>query len=93
MGYKLTKQQKREYAKKIDNLYRFCDNNHIDIIHNGNTFLFAIDGKKYVISNSIGRKEKEKGLIYIRASKLRVKDIYMALKSGFNLDGYGRIKD
>lgn len=55
MGYnrkwKPIKTKAREFAKEIDLIKDFCNENGIDYSHNMDSYYFALDGKKYRVSN------------------------------------------
>lgn len=96
-----SKTEKREYAEKMRAIEDFCDENGIDIAESGSCY-FILNGKKYRVSNhkSIHPESYYKFNqsaripdVDIRASRLRIVEIYNNLLNGFELDGRGNIKN
>lgn len=110
--FKPSKSAKREFAKKMEEVKEFCDNNNINYSNSMDSFYFTINGKHYRVSNHSVEKSnagaydskgeqvrelyhkngRESDTIYIHASKTRVKEIYINLQQGYELDGRGHRK-
>lgn len=98
--------QKREFAKKMDEIDEFCRKNGIDSSSSGDSYYFTIDGQDYRVSNHSpeasysnshgryhcfdGSGERDSDTVYINAGKTRIEQIYNDLKAGKKLDGNGR---
>lgn len=103
--WKPSKTQKREFAAKMQEIDRFCDEHDISQSFSSDSYYFEINGKYYRVSNHsvetsynnsggkyhcLGRLED---VTYIHAGKTRIMDIYDDLANGYTLDGRGnRIK-
>lgn len=110
--FKPSKSAKREFAKKMDEVKEFCDNNCISYSKSMDSFYFTINGKYYRVSNHsvessnagaydwkgeqlrelYHKNGRESDTIYIHASKTRIKEIYINLQRGYELDGRGHRK-
>lgn len=91
-GYWLhSKSEKKWYAQQMDWVGKFCKENNIERpVEDGATFIFELDGKKYIISNSyIDKHFRKKDTHYIYASPTRLIEIYTDLKDGHMLDSRG----
>ena len=110
--FKPSKTQKRAFAKKMDEVKEFCDENCINYSKAMDSFYFTINGKHYRVSNHsvessnagafdwkgeqlrelYHKNGRESDTIYIHASKTRIKEIYINLQRGYELDGRGHRK-
>lgn len=111
-NFKPSKSAKREFARKMDEIREFCDDNCISYSNSMDSFYFTIGGQHYRVSNHsvessnagaydwkgnkvrdfYHKNGREDDTIYIHASKTRIKDIYLDLKQGYNLDSRGNRK-
>ena len=101
--WKPSKQARREFAKKMQEIDDFCAKNNITQSRTSDSYYFDIDGQNYRVSNhsveasnlhSGGKyhsQGREDDTIYIHASKTRLIDIYNDLKAGKKLDGRGNV--
>ena len=101
--WKPSKQARREFAKKMQEIDDFCAKNNIIQSRTSDSYYFDIDGQNYRVSNhsveasnlhSGGKyhfQGREDDTIYIHASKTRLIDIYNDLKAGKKLDGRGNV--
>ena len=107
--FKPSKSAKREFAKKMDEIREFCDDNLISYSNSMDSFYFTIKGKHYRVSNHtiessnagafdyLGQQIRELyhdtkrsgEVTYIHASKTRIKEIYLDLQQGYELNGRG----
>lgn len=96
--YKPSRSQAREFAQAIDEIREFCYENGISNSLSSDSYYFTINGQNYRVSNHSVESSKveyhpngrEKDVIYIHASKTRIREIYNDLKDGYKLDGRGR---
>lgn len=102
MKYRFSKSAKREFAEKMKDIENFCREEGISSSLSSDSYYFYIEGKKYRVSNHTlaasqsngGHHQGETEGDYfqcITASKLRIKEIYLALKEGKKLDRRGNI--
>lgn len=49
--WSFNKTQKKEFAGKMAEIERFCENNKISKSFNSDSYYFTLDGKKYRVSN------------------------------------------
>lgn len=102
--WKPSKSSKVEFAKKMEAIDKFCYENKIQKSSTSDSYYFILNGIEYRISNHSvessnlksgnrwHEKGREKGVIYIHASKTRIIEIYQNLEKGLQLDGRGNIK-
>ena len=81
---KPSKSAKREFARKMDEIREFCDDNCISYSNSMDSFYFTIGGQHYRVSNHSVESSN--------AGKTRIKDIYLDLKQGYSIDGTGNRK-
>jgi len=103
MYYKksFSKTAKREFAIKMAEIERFCNENGISYSNSSDSYYFTINDQEYRVSNHSveasnrhGSQQwhpdgREKDVVYIHASKTRIIEIYNDLKEGRKLNGRG----
>lgn len=99
------RQAKREFAKQMDTINKYCADHHINASANNDSYYFILNGHHYRVSNhsvessyinSGGKYHpygRQESVIYIHASKLRIIEIYEDLAAGYELDGHGNRKE
>lgn len=102
--WKPSKSSKVEFAQKMEEIEEFCYKNKISKSSTSDSYYFVLNGIEYRISNhsvessnlrSNGKwheEGREKGVVYIHASKTRIIEIYQNLEKGLILDGRGNVK-
>ena len=91
----LTMNQRLEWQKKANQLKQFCLDKKIPY-QTGAAFFLEIKEKKYLITNMnllamLKAKLIKDDVTVIRASKLRVIDIYNDILAGKTLDKFGNV--
>lgn len=79
--WKPSKSAAREFAAKMNEIEKFCEDNGIDSSLMQDSYYFTIDGQKYRVSN------------HTVAASTRLIEIYTALKAGKKLNRRGKVID
>lgn len=86
-----SKSEKKYFANTMTLIDKFCKEHGVEHIENGGSYRFTLNGKQYIITNSVLPKElRKKGVTYFFASQLRLMDIYNDLVCGKELDAHGK---